>query len=138
MTFNIKREYGHFLIPQDQLKEKLTIDGKDYYLVENEQLKRLIDDLKEGKKDINELKNCIMSLLGVLGLLNEAGTNIKESIKTGEESYFKHILKALGETMALLGQAQIPVIGKKAEAKLLEKFHFVKTIIPTIEKYAGK
>lgn len=138
MSITLKQENEYFLINRDHLKEKLNINGKEYYLIEAEQLKNLLYEVKEGKKDIGEMKNCIMALLAVLGLLDESGTQIKESIKSGEEGYFKHILKALGETMALLGQAQIPVIGKKAEAKLLEKFHFVKTIIPIIEKHGRK
>lgn len=132
----IKEEnYLVIKIPAENLKQTILIDDKHHLIVEKQKIENLLNKIEDYKQDITGLKNCVFDILRLLGVFDENTGTIKETIKKGEESYFNHILKSLSEVVALLGQAQIPVIGKKAEAKLLQKFHFVKTIIPLIEKH---
>lgn len=118
------------------LKQEFTHDGKTYTIVEKAQLERLLALLQENKADIHELKNVVVSILRLLGIWDDKTNSIKESIKTGEEGYFGNILKGLGDVISLLTRAQVPIIGKKAEAELMQKFAFLKTLVPIIEKHA--
>lgn len=108
--------------------EEITVNKKSY--------EKLLIELKEYKHDTEELKKCILSVLGLLGILDEETQSIKAKIKTGEEGYTKHILGALGDVMTLLTQSNMPIIGKKYEAKLAEKFSFIKTVLPLIDKHS--
>lgn len=122
-------------IPDSRLKEEININGVNYLLVEKNQLENIIHQNIEFKKDIQELKHCIVSVIDVLGLLDKNTGTIKEKIKTGEEGYFGHIIKALKDVMLLMAEAKF---SKSGENKLMEKFDFVKRIIPLIEKHGNK
>lgn len=108
----------------------------DGHLISHTEKKRLDELLKENEADVAELKNVVVSILQLLGIWDEKTNAVKASIKSGDESYLPSILKGLGDVIALAGQAQIPIIGKKAEARLVEKFHFLKNLIPIIEKHS--
>jgi len=133
----IKTENNHFLIPIEEVKKKLIINEREFYLVPAAQLSDLLNQISSHKAEIEELKTCVISILRVLGLLDEQTQTIKAEIKSGEESYFPHILKALMKVVKLLAQAQVPVIGKSAEKELVETFAFIKTILPLIEKHGN-
>lgn len=119
------------------LRQEIPLNGKTYVVIDKSQLQSLLNQIKENKADILEFKSCVLSILSLMGLLDEKTETLKESIKTGEEGYFGPILKSLSEVISLLGQAQIPIIGKKAEAKLVQKFAFIKNILPIVEKHAN-
>lgn len=106
--------------------------------VNKKEYEKLLSDLNEYKNDTIELKKCILSVLRLLGILDEKTQSIKEKIKSGEEGYTKHILGGLGDVMTLLTQSNMPIIGKKYESKLAEKFSFIKTVLPLIEKHSKK
>jgi hypothetical protein len=131
-----QQDQAHVIRVRDRdLEEIIVIADKEYLLVPKENLETLLNRLQDYKGDINELRNCVISVLRVLGLLDEQTQSIKEKIKTGEEGYFKHLLSALKDVMFLLTQAKFGF--KDAERELLEKFDFVKKIIPLIEKHHG-
>lgn len=114
-----------------------TPHSDQFQLITEAEKNRIQAVLDENKADVDELRNVVVSILKLLGIWDEKTNSVKNSIKTGQESYLPSILKGLGDVTMLAGQAQIPVIGKKAEAKLLEKFHFLKNLIPIIEKHAN-
>jgi hypothetical protein len=118
-----------------EITDTLTIDGLEYQIFRKDQLTGLIDKLKEYQGDITELKSAVTNILKLFGLLDETTGTIKTEIQNGEESYFKHILKALNKTVGLLMMAQV---SKKSQAELEIQFAFIKTLIPIINKHAGK
>jgi len=117
------------------LQSEQIIDGKVYLLVPKNQLQALVDQLKEQKADIQELKNVVIAVLKLMGLYDEATGTIKESVRSGEEGYFKYIIKALKDVLWLMLQAKA---SKEAEKELAEKFAFIKTLLTIIPKYAGE
>jgi hypothetical protein len=108
------------------IEETITIPKK--------QLEELLKQNAEFKEDFKNLKGCILKLLDIFGILDPNTQSIKEKIKTGEESYFGHILRALKNVTVLLIEAKSG-FSKRAEAELDTKFDFVKTVIPLIEKH---
>lgn len=117
------------------LKDTITIEGKQYLLMPKDQLIKLLNDASEKKQDVEVLKKTILSILDLFGILDEKTGTIRESIRTGSESYIKYILKSLKNIIVLMGMAQM---SKKAEAELMEKFSFITPLIPVIDKYAKK
>jgi hypothetical protein len=119
----------------NQITDKIEIEGKQYLLVEKNQLTNLLNQNAEYKKDVVELKECIISVLRLMGLLDETTKTLKAEIKSGEESYFSPILKSLSDVVKLLTLSQLPIVGKKHEEQLVQKFSFIKQILPLIEKH---
>lgn len=120
-------------IPQNDLNTKIDINGEIKTLVNVDQLEKLLFQLKDQKKDLLELKNCVVSVLRLMGLLDEKTGTIKESVRSGNESYFKHIIKALKDVVMLMTMARF---NKASETELMEKFAFIKTVLPLVDKYA--
>ena len=118
-----------------KIEDTFTHEGKIYVCVPEQKLRNLIEQNKEFKQDFGELKQCVLSLLKLMGLLDEKTFTIKEKIKTGEESYIKHVLKSLKEVIILLTESKLGF--KSAEEELVSKFSFVKQIIPLIEKHGA-
>lgn len=116
-----------------ELKTQI-IEDVEYSLVPTEKLETLLKQNQEFKEDFKNLKGCILKLLDIFGILDPETQSIKEKIKTGEESYFKHILRALKNVTVLLIEAKSGM-SKRAEQELDTKFDFVKTVIPLIEKH---
>ena len=105
-------------------EEKILFEGKYYYLCPAEQLEKLLSDnlgLKstnaELSGEIATLKEVVLSIIGLFGLLDEKTGTIKASIQSGEESYFKHILKALNKIIMMVTMAQI---SKSSEKELAD------------------
>lgn len=105
--------------------EKITI--------EKHQLDELLKQNELAKSEIKQMYDATIKILDLLGL-SENGL-IKKQCFNGEENAMPHILKGAGSIMTLLTQSQIPIIGKKAEAKLAKKFNFFEPLIPVFEKY---
>ena len=123
-------------------EEKILFEGKYYYLCPAEQLEKLLSDnlgLKstnaELSGEIATLKEVVLSIIGLFGLLDEKTGTIKASIQSGEESYFKHILKALNKIIMMVTMAQI---SKSSEKELADTFAFIKKVIPLINKYGNQ
>ena len=137
-TTVIKTPEGDYQIEikKDGLQLPINIENEDYLLCPEKQLEGLLKRLEDYKNDINELHNCISSVLDVMGIYDPETKDIKKAIKTGEESYFKYILRALKDTVVLLTQSKMGL--KSSEKELLQKFAFIKNIIPLIEKHGRK
>lgn len=119
----------------NQITDKIEIEGKQYLLVEKNQLTNLLNQNSEYKKDVVKLRECIISVLRLMGLFDETTKTLKAEIKSGEESYFSPILKSLSDVVKLLTLSQLPIVGKKHEEQLVKKFSFIKQILPLIEKH---
>lgn len=138
MEITVRKNEGKIIIeiPEEKLKGEINIDGIDYLLCPKTQLDSLLNILADYKKDIAELHTCIVAVLDLMGLYDHQTHDIKEGIKTGKDSYFKYILRALGDVVSLLTQAKLGFKG--AEQEILEKFAFIKNILPLIEKHGRK
>lgn len=120
----------------ENITDEISINGNKYYLVKVDQVEKLLDDnqvmkvkIKEYEHDLTELKNAITGILSVLGILDPETNAIKSSIQSGEESYMKHMAKAMTNIVLLMTTGQTK--------KLEEKFHFIKSVLPVVNKYAN-
>ena len=116
------------------INQTITIQGNEFVLVPKKAAETVFEQNKVYKLEVEKLKNMTMSILKLLNLNNEKTGTIKQSIQSGEEGYFKHILKGLNKVVGLLVQAQF---SKSAQKELEETFAFIKNIIPIANKYAN-
>lgn len=116
----------------DTLQDTFIINEVEYQVFQKNQLLGLLDKLKDYQADITELKSAVTNILKLLGLLDEQTGTIKAAIQNGDESYLKHILKALTKVMSLLALAQV---SPRSQRELEETFSFIKTIFPIIKKH---
>jgi hypothetical protein len=103
-------------------------------LIDKSQLEYLLTEIEAYKKESEDLRKVAYGVCAILGLTDE-NNQVKTEFLTGTESVMPSVLKAILNTASLLGQAQVPVLGKKAEAEIAKKFEFIKYLIPIIEKY---
>lgn len=103
--------------------------------VPEQELQDLLKQNKDFKADKEVLHDCIVKIMDLLGIVDPATGKVKEEIVSGEESFIPSLLKSVGDLMSLMTQSTIPLIGKKAKVKLEEKFDFIKTLIPIIQKH---
>jgi hypothetical protein len=85
------------------------------------------------KAEIRELYDGSINILSIIGLADN-GMIKKEAFEEGGNA-LPEILKGASNIMGLVVQAQVPVIGKNAEKKLLEKFGFFSKLLPIFLKY---
>ncbi len=131
MSLPAKKYTVHF----DALTDKIEHpNGKKYYLVPCEEVEKLLSDNITYKKEIDELRYCATSIIAMFGLLDEETGTIRQSIVDGTESYIKYVLKALNRMIADLAIASF---SKTKEAEVAQRFAFIKTLIPIIQKYAA-
>lgn len=96
---------------------------------QQEQIKQLIEQNRQYKTDIKELIEVVRNIVLVLGLLDEQTGMIKAEYLSGEENPIKAILKSISGLVT-----DMMIRPKKVE----EKFAFVQTILPILERYATK
>lgn len=118
---------------KQHLKKDIEIDGEIYVLVKKDDIKSLEYKVKDQAADINELKNCVTSVIKLMGLFDDKTGTIKASVTNGTENYFKYIIKAIKDILALVMQSQIGF--GNSEKELAEKFAFIKTVLPLVKKY---
>ncbi len=94
------------------------------------------DSVENYKNDIFNLYNGSIKTMEVIGLAENG--KMKPGILSGEANPLGLVLKGGSDIFTLAMQAQVPVLGKKAEAKLLDKFSFFKELIPLFEKYGAE
>lgn len=129
----------------NNLTDKQIINGKEHAIFEVEKIETLLnknqvlkEQAAEYNADILALRDCVNDILRLMGLFDEETQSIKEDIKTGEESFIGPVLKSLGDVTVLLTQSKMPVFGKKYEEKLVQKFSFIKRVLPLVEKYGNR
>ena len=122
------------------IENPVELNGKSYVLVEVSGLSnlqaenlKLKADAENHRKEVMELRDVICSILDVLGLYDPATGNLKESIRNGDESYLKPIIKSIGDLMRLLTMSSFST---KSKSELEKKFEFIQKIFPIVEKYA--
>ncbi len=104
--------------------------------INKESLKALLDQNESQKAEIRALYDGSIKVMELIGLA-ESGQIKSEAFEDGGNA-LPEILKGASSIMGLVMQAQVPVIGKKAEAKLVEKFSFFKDLIPVFVKYGNE
>ena len=124
-------------IELNEITDKIQFEGKQYLLVEKNQLSNLLNQNAEHKKDVENLKDCIFDVLRLMGVFDEKTKTIKQSLKDGDESYLSPILSSLGGVITLLSTPKW-MRGKDYDEKVNKKFGFIKKILPLIEKHGNK
>ncbi len=105
--------------------ETITIPKAEY--------DKMIADKKQADQDVKDLKEVVMGVMGVLGLA-ENGKPIPELFEE-EPEIIGPCIKGITSVSQLMMTSKMPVIGKKAEKELAEKFHFIKLIPPILKRY---
>ena len=116
------------------LKKDIEIDGEIYVLIRKNDVRNLEHKVKDQANDINELKNCVTSVIKLMGLFDDKTGTIKASVANGTENYFKYVIKAIKDILSLVIQSQVGM--GNSEKELTEKFAFIKTVLPLVKKYA--
>lgn len=98
----------------------------------NEELEMLLQKTEELDQDIKLLRSSVMKVLSVLGMTTDDGKDIKPELKDKSKNPLKIILKGASKIMGLFVQAKFSA---EAEKEIGEKFSFLDTAIPVIEKY---
>lgn len=119
------------------MSQQKEISTEDKISVPRTQLESLLKQNEEYKHEVKELLLVAYGICNVLGLMDGNG-QIKQSYLRNEESPMPAVLKAILSTASLMGQANVPILGKKAEAEIAQKFAFIKHLTPIIEKYQTK
>lgn len=104
--------------------------------IEKKLLITLYNQLENQKAEIRALYDGSIKVLSLIGLA-ENGRVKTEAFEEGGNA-MPEILKGAGSIMSLVMQSQVPIIGKKAEQKLIEKFDFFKHLIPMFIKYGNE
>jgi hypothetical protein len=113
----------------EQLMSKLTDREKEF-------ITTLLQKSEDYRKDILLLSEVILDFVGVLGLLEKDKKTINPDVMSGEQSVFPLILKSVSTIISLMGQAQVPIMGRSAKEELEKKFSFIPKIVPLIKKYS--
>jgi hypothetical protein len=103
---------------------------------EKEIIHEIMNKADGYKQDIVEIYDVVCQFMDVLGLMTKDKKQILPEIASGEQKPIPVIMKSAMNLITLMGQAQVPVLGKSAEKELAEKFHFIPRIVPMIKKYA--
>lgn len=109
-------------------------ENEEIVQVKKAELEMLIQQKNEQDKEIAILKNSIIKLMEILGIAENGVMNKK--ILTGEEPFMGPLLGSLGHITRLMVQSEMPIVGKRAAKEIEEKFHFIKELLPVIEKYS--
>lgn len=124
------------------INQKIEIDGHTYLLVKKPELEETIRLIKHYKAEnqtqkleIDALKDVVVDVIKLLGLYDEKTKSIKAEVREGK-GFIMPIIKSLKDVGFLLAQSKMGFPG--AEKELLEKFAFIKNILPLVDKYAGK
>lgn len=104
---------------------------------EREELQR---QLSEKETEMVVLRNAVVSIMGILGVLDE-NKKIKPDVLSGKENFMGGLLKSItgiGAKMSMMDSYLVPK-KKREEAKayIEETFAFIKPVIPIIKKYGN-
>lgn len=102
--------------------------------VPKEQLEKLIEQNSEYEKEIKLMYEAVIGILDVLGLAENG--KIKPEAFGENSNPLPELLKGGSKIMGLMFQSQVPVIGKKSEEELKQKFAFFGPLMPVIKKYS--
>lgn len=104
--------------------------------ISKDKLNSLLDKIDEKEAEIQALYNGSIKVMELVGLA-ENGKIKSECFEEGANA-IGEVIKGGSSIMSLVMQSQTPFIGKKAEAKLMEKFSFFKDLIPLFIKYGNQ
>ena len=106
--------------------------------IEKARLNTLLNELAESEKEKTLLKNAVVNIMSLMGLIDKNTGKMKEEIASGEESFIPGMLKSLSDVVALLTKSSLPKFmggGDKAKEELATKFSFIQELLPIINKY---
>jgi hypothetical protein len=132
----ISQEGDNLLIPTVAFGtgSPLHVNGTNYIMVSEDSLNELVLKAEEMKKERDLMEYGIYQICGVLGLTNAERTEIKPEVVSGDEGVFKNLMKAGTDLFLLFSKSSLPVVGKKAEAEIKQKFEFIEKLLPLLKK----
>lgn len=105
---------------------KIEIDEAEYL--------KLKADHEASEKDVADLTQVVLGIMGVLGLADENGKPIPE-LQEEEPEILGPCMKGIGSVLTDMTATKMPgPIGRKATERLAQKFHFIKLIPPILER----
>lgn len=111
--------------------------------IDRGKLKILLDNtgtlektIEAQRAEIRALYDGSIKVMEIIGLA-ENGIIKAEAFEEGGGA-IPEILKGASSIIGLVMQSQVPVIGKKAEKKLIERFSFFQELIPLFIKYGNE
>jgi len=108
-------------VSEIQLKELLELNQKQ------------LNEIAQKDLEIKALYNASINIMELLGVAAEG--KIKPEMMEDGNNPLPEIMKEAGSLVSLVMKSQIPLIGKKAEAQLVEKFSFFGALLPLFQKY---
>lgn len=95
---------------------------------------KLIADKKQADQDVNDLKEVVMGVMGVLGLA-ENGKPIPELFEE-EPEIVGPCIKGITSVSTMMMKTKLPgPMGSRAEKELAQTFHFIKLIPPLLKRH---
>lgn len=118
-------------------EKSLEVKEDKMISISEQKLRILLERKAEAEAEIVILKGSAICIMDLMGLIDKETNTVKSEIASGEESFIPGMLKSLTDVVALLTQANLPKFlgGETAQAKLAEKFSFVKDLVPLINKH---
>lgn len=115
--------------------EKIEIDKSQLaeLLERNQQLQ---NENNSKDEDIRQLYDACMNIMEMVGVAKDG--RVKKEITEPGGNAISEVLKEAGSIITLVMKAQVPVVGKKYEEKLADKFAFFKDLMPLFQKYELK
>lgn len=127
------------LIEVTDIKEKVIIEGKEYYLIDTVSAEKLLSqnqvlkgENEQLKKDLNEIIYMVTELLILIGIFDKQTRNLKAELASNESSYIKVLAKAL---VSISGRITFAQISKKEMESLSEDFKFLEKVVPLIQRH---
>jgi hypothetical protein len=105
--------------------------------VTEEEFERLTAENATYKKEVSDLRDVVIGVCNVLGLSDENG-KVKQEVLSGEENVMPLVLKSASGIVSSMMLAKAPGMGARKEKELAEKFHFIKKLVPIIDKYQNE
>jgi hypothetical protein len=110
-----------------------TIELKDNEtIVDIKALETLLTNIEKKDEQILQLYVGSIKLLSLLGLA--ADGKVKDELFSEDVNIIPMILKEATALMGLITMCQAPVIGKKYQAQLVEKFSFFMPLVPVFNQ----
>lgn len=125
-------------LPENHLTNELFVNGQKHILISEKELEQLVLKTEQLNDEKNLIRWGLFQLLGLLGLTNEAKTEVKPELliksEDGGESVLKPLMKKGAELFWLFSQTNMPgSIGRKATEKVKEHFAFVDKLLPLLD-----
>lgn len=113
-----------------------TPEASEMMQIEAKKLQSLLATKMRLEADVKTLYYGCMSILAILGIAEDG--KLKPECFGPDANPLPEVIREGGHILSLAIQSQVPIIGKKAEAKLQEKFKFYNELLPVFEFYEAQ